>query len=144
MSHIKNLELVSLYFTIILDMKNIQKALLLATITLFTFSCKENNSNTTEENQEIEAIAQDTTNTIVSNSQTASFEIDGMTCEIGCASLIENKLNKLDGVTEAKVDFESKTATVTYDADKLNQEKLTKTVEGVAGGDLYKVSKAKS
>jgi len=67
-----------------------------------------------------------------------------MTCEIGCASLIESKLNKLDGVTEAKVDFESKTATVTYDADKLNQDKLTKTVEGVAGGELYKVTKVKS
>ena len=125
-------------------MKNIQKAILVATIALLTFSCKETNSNTTEENQETEAIAQDTTKTIVSNPQTASFEIEGMTCEIGCASLIESKLNKLDGVTEAKVDFETKTATVTYDADKLDQEKLTKTVEATGGGDLYKVSKVKS
>ena len=125
-------------------MKNIQKAILVATIALLTFSCKETNSNTTEENQETEAIAQDTTKTIVSNPQTASFVIEGMTCEIGCASLIESKLNKLDGVTEAKVDFETKTATVTFDADKLDQEKLTKTVEATGGGDLYKVSKVKS
>ena len=73
-------------------MKNIQKAILVATIALLTFSCKETNSNTTEEKQEIEAIAQDKTNTIVTNSKTASFEIEGMTCEIGCANLIENKL----------------------------------------------------
>ncbi len=121
-------------------MKNIQKAILLATITLLTLSCKKDNTT----NPETEAIAQDTINTIVANSKTATFEIDGMTCEIGCANLIEGKLNKLDGVTEAKVDFETKTATVTYDADKLNQEKLTKTVEAVGGGDLYKVSKVKS
>jgi mercuric ion binding protein len=125
-------------------MKNIQKAILLATITLLTFSCKDKNSTSNQENQEIEAIAQDTTKTIVSNPQTASFEIEGMTCAMGCASLIEGKLNKLDGVSQAKVDFETKNATVTYDADKLNQEKLTKTIEGVAGGDLYKVGKVRS
>jgi copper chaperone CopZ len=84
------------------------------------------------------------TKTIAANPKTTSFEIEGMTCALGCASLIEGKLNKLDGITEAKVDFETKTATVTYDADKLNQEKITETVEAVAGGELYKVSKVKS
>lgn len=125
-------------------MKNIQKAILVATITLLTMSCKNEKASTDETNPKTEAIAQDTTNTVVSNPQTASFEIEGMTCAIGCASLIEGKLNKLDGVTEAKVDFETKTATVTFDADKLDQDKLTKTVETTGGGDLYKVSKVKS
>ncbi|WP_338377789.1 heavy metal-associated domain-containing protein [uncultured Flavobacterium sp.] len=122
-------------------MNIIKQSLFIASISLLLVSCKDENSSSSEE---IQAIEQDTTNTVVVNPQMASFEIEGMTCEIGCASLIESKLNKLDGVTEAKVDFESKTATVTYDADKLNQEKLTKTVEGVAGGELYKVSKVKS
>ena len=122
-------------------MNIIKKSLFIASISLLLVSCKDENSSSSEE---IQAIEQDTTNTVVINPQTASFEIEGMTCEIGCASLIENKLNKLDGVTDAKVDFESKTATVVYDADKLNQEKLTQTVEGVAGGELYKVTKVKS
>jgi copper chaperone CopZ len=119
----------------------LKQTFLAASLSLLLVSCKNENNSSTEE---IQAIEQDTTNTIVANSKTTSFEIEGMTCEVGCASLIESKLNKLDGVTEAKVDFESKTATVVYDADKLNQEKITKTVEGVAGGDLYKVAKVKS
>ena len=40
----------------------------------------------------VNAWSHDKTNTIVTNSKTASFEIEGMTCEIGCANLIENKL----------------------------------------------------
>lgn len=70
--------------------------------------------------------------------ENATFQIDGMTCEIGCAKLIEGKLAGLDGVKEAKVDFDSKTATVEFDDAKQNSESLTKTVEKIANG-IYKV-----
>jgi copper chaperone CopZ len=119
----------------------LKQTFLVASLSLLLVSCKNENNSSTEE---IQAVEQDTTNTVVTNSQTISFEIEGMTCEVGCANLIEGKLNKLDGITEAKVDFKTKTATVTYDADKVNQEKITKTVEAVAGGELYKVTKVKS
>ncbi|MFC4739342.1 cation transporter [Flavobacterium ponti] len=122
-------------------MNIVKQTLLIASISLLLVSCKNENNSSSEE---IQAIEQDTTKTIVANSKTASFEIEGITCAEGCANLIEGKLNKLDGVSEAKVDFDAKTATVIYDADKVNQEKITKTVEGIAGGKLYKVSKLKS
>ena len=115
---------------------------MIATLSLTVLSC--NNNKTVSTNAIAETTSTENSKAIVTNTKTASFEIEGMTCAVGCANLIEGKLNKLDGVTEAKVDFETKTATVTYDADKLDQEKLTKTVEGVAGGELYKVSKVKS
>ncbi len=118
-----------------------KKILLLATIMIFTFSCKNENTTSEEINSKAEAITQDETKKIISNPKTTSFEIEGMTCAVGCAATIEKKLAKLEGVGEAKVDFESKTATVTFDADKLDQNKLTKTVEAVGGGKLYKVSK---
>ena len=38
-----------------------------------------------------------------------SLEIEGMTCD-ACAAGLEKSLGKLDGVAQAKVDFESKTA----------------------------------
>jgi len=76
--------------------------------------------------------------------QTASFTIDGMTCPEGCAKTIQNKLAGLDGVKKAEVDFAKKTATVEFDANKQTPESLAKTVEGIAGGDLYKVSNVKS
>lgn len=122
-------------------MKILKQVLLLTSLSLLLISCKNDNNSS---GKEIQAIEQDTTKTIVANSKTASFEIEGMTCAEGCASLIESKLNKVNGVTEAKVDFDAKTATVIYDANKVNQEKITNTVEGIAGGKLYKVSKVKS
>lgn len=122
-------------------MKIVKQTLLLATFALVAIACKNDKEVSTEETTVTKT--ETTEKETVTNPKTASFEIEGMTCEVGCANLIEGKLNKLDGVTEAKVDFDTKTATVTYDADKLDQEKLTKTVEGAGGGDLYKVSKVK-
>ena len=115
-------------------MRIVKQALLIVAFSVVAISCKK-------ENTTVETVATESPKAIAANPKTASFEIEGMTCKIGCANLIERKLNKLDGVTQATVDFETKTAIVSYDADKLDQEKLTKTVEGVAGGELYKVSK---
>ena len=76
--------------------------------------------------------------------ETASFTIDGMTCAMGCAKTIENKLSHLDGVKKAEVDFDAKKATVEFDANKQTPESLAKAVEGVGGGDMYKVSNVHS
>ena len=70
---------------------------------------------------------------------TTNLTIDGMTCEIGCAKLIEGKLQGLNGVKEAKVDFETKTASITYDVSQQDITSLTATVEKAGGGELYKV-----
>lgn len=72
--------------------------------------------------------------------ETAVFKIDGMTCAMGCAKTIEEKLAKMDGVQKAAVDFETKTATVNFDLDKLEKSDLTKAVESCADGKTYKVS----
>lgn len=69
---------------------------------------------------------------------TASFTIEGMHCEVGCASVIQKKLAKLDGVQEAKVDFDGKTATITYDANKQTPEIMAQTVQNIS--EDYKVS----
>ncbi|PTT15455.1 heavy metal transporter [Flavobacterium sp. HMWF030] len=78
------------------------------------------------------------------NLQTASFEIEGMTCAMGCAKTIEKELSNLDGVDKASVDFDKKTATVVFDKTVLNQENLTKTVQATGDGKTYKVSNIKS
>ena len=69
---------------------------------------------------------------------TASFSIEGMHCEVGCAGVIQKKLAKLEGVQEAKVDFEGKTANITYDANKQTPEIMVQTVQNIS--DDYKVS----
>ncbi len=77
------------------------------------------------------------------NLQTASFNIKGMTCAIGCAKTIEEELNGLDGVQIAKVDFDKELATVSFDKTVLNPKKLTKVVEATADGKSYTVSNMK-
>ncbi|MEO8535181.1 MAG: heavy metal-associated domain-containing protein [Flavobacterium sp.] len=78
------------------------------------------------------------------NVQTASFNIEGMTCAVGCAKTIEEELSNLDGVEKAAVDFDKKTATVTFDKTIQNPEKLTKVVQETGDGKTYKVSNMKS
>lgn len=78
------------------------------------------------------------------NVQTASFEIEGMTCAMGCAKTIEKELSNLDGVEKATVDFDKKTTTVVFDKTVQNQNSLTKVVEATGDGKTYKVSNTKS
>ncbi len=76
--------------------------------------------------------------------ETASFNIEGMTCAIGCAKTIEGDLSGMDGVKTAKVDFDKKTATVEFDASKQTTEKIVAKVEAAGDGKTYKVSNVKS
>ena len=78
------------------------------------------------------------------NVQTASFNIEGMTCAVGCAKTIEEELSDLDGVEKATVDFDKKLATVTFDKTVQNPESLTKVVQSAGDGKTYKVSNIKS
>lgn len=78
------------------------------------------------------------------NLQTASFTVEGMTCAIGCAKTIQEELTALDGVQEAKVDFDKKLATVTFDKTVQTPESLTKVVQQTGDGKTYKVSNMKS
>lgn len=122
---------------------NVSKtALVFAFATLTFTSCKneektaENTTNTTETAAPKKEIAAE-------NLEKASFEIEGMTCAMGCAATIEKKLAETEGVKEAKVDFETKTATVAFDKTVNNQESLTKIVEAVADGKSYTVANFK-
>lgn len=117
-------------------MKKFKNIALATFITLITVSCKK------EASTEIKEVASTKTEIKAENLETANFTIDGMTCAVGCAKTIESKLNETEGVQEAVVNFESKIATVSYDKTKLNVTSLTSTIEKVAGGDAYKVSKA--
>lgn len=67
-------------------------------------------------------------------------DIEGMTCEIGCARLIQSKISKVDGVTYTKVSFEEGKGQFTYDSNKISPEDIRIHIEKIAGGDLYSVS----
>ena len=74
---------------------------------------------------------------------TATFEIKGMTCEMGCAKTIEKKLSNLDGTSLAKVDFKNETASVLFDLNKIDKDILKSTVESIGDKKTYKVKNIK-
>ena len=57
--------------------------------------------------------------------QTVILDVPGMTCKF-CPITIRKALKKVPGVIDAKADFDSKTATVTYDPSKTTVEDLIK------------------
>lgn len=69
-----------------------------------------------------------------------SFPIEGMTCEVGCAARIEKKVAAAKGVMSSKVDFEGKTAYVSFDPSETSFDAIRTTVEGL--GTDYKVGEA--
>ena len=100
------------------------------------FSCKE-------QVKEDKSATEVSTEEIAANLKSIEVEIEGMTCEIGCARLIQSKLSKVDGVTYTKVSFESGKGQFTFDSNKLSKEDIEKNISKIAGGDLYSVTKTK-
>lgn len=117
------------------------KTLKLAAITfalIATISCKKEQTDTevvtieTTETVEKKAIEENATLAKV------EFNVEGMTCAVGCAAKIEKSLNNMDGIKTATVDFETKTAIVEYDVDQINTDLLTKRV--IANGDYKAIN----
>jgi len=113
------------------------KLIAIAFALITSISCKKEQKDaeviTVETTEEIKKVAIAEGATLA----TAEFNIEGMTCAVGCAAKIEKSLAKLEGVAKAKVDFETKTAVVEYDVDKVSTDLLAERV--VSNGDMYKV-----
>lgn len=107
------------------------------------FSCKDTASQpATDDTKEVTAMDQNAPK-VAAKPETASFKIEGMTCAMGCAKTIEDKLAHTNGVQKATVDFDKKEATVEFDGAVLTTEKLYSTVEATGDGSTYKVVAAK-
>ncbi len=97
-----------------------QRFILLLTIILFT-SCEQKKTVEIAQIQQIDV------------------QIGGMTCEIGCAKLIESKLAKIEGVKEITVAFSDSLGTISFDKNLIDQHQIVQALEDIAGGDLYSV-----
>jgi mercuric ion binding protein len=57
--------------------------------------------------------------------RTAVLDVQNMTCNL-CPVTVKKSLEHVPGVSQARIDFEKKTATVTFDADKTSAAALVK------------------
>ncbi|MCW8899345.1 MAG: mercury resistance system periplasmic binding protein MerP [Gammaproteobacteria bacterium] len=69
--------------------------------------------------------------------KTVTLDVPGMTCKF-CPITIRKALEKVPGVIDAKSDYETKSATVTFDPDKTNIEALTKATENAGYPSVLK------
>ena len=67
---------------------------------------------------------------------TATYRVDGMMCAVNCPMKVNQSLDGVEGIKSCKVDFESKTATVIFDDEKIGRGKIAQTI---AKGTYYKV-----
>lgn len=112
-------------------------SLALASFAFTLTSCKdtasgapEETTTTTEQSSTADAQAD-------AKLQTASFAVEGMSCAVGCANHIQKRLAKFEGVNQAEVDYENKTAKVTFDANRVSTDDLIKVIQESADGQTY-------
>lgn len=122
-------------------MNILKNVMLVAIMVLIFVSCK----NEAKPEVKTVEVATETKKTLDPNATyaKAEFTISGMTCEMGCAKTIENKIAKMEGVKSAKVDFKRELAMVEYNEAKVTPTSLENTVTSVAK-DVYKVSDMKT
>ncbi len=73
---------------------------------------------------------------LFSGESTATYRVEGMMCVLNCPQKVNDSLNGVDGIKSCKVDFESKTAAIIYDDEKINADKIARTI---ARGTYFKV-----
>lgn len=56
-----------------------------------------------------------------------SLQIEGMHCS-SCANIIENKLGKIDGVEKISINFATEKASIKYNPEKINVEKMNEEI----------------
>ena len=110
------------------------KFISLAIIILFFTACDSKKSDETDKSMpaEQEVLAEDL--------HEVKVAIKGMTCEIGCARLIQSKLYKADGITYARVSSEDSCGVVRFDQNRINEDEIRKIIERTAGGEIYSVA----
>ncbi len=70
---------------------------------------------------------------------TVSYKVDGMMCSTNCPGKVNEALKGVDGIKSCNVDFDTKTATVIYNDEKINSDAIAKTI---SKGTYYKVTES--
>jgi len=99
--------------------------LFLSLVLSLLFSCGQ--ANQSEVKEEVLVVA-DTK---------AELVVEGMSCQVGCASYIDEALEKIDGVVSANVDFESKSCNVSYDNSLISEYNIVNAINTLKDSSYF-------
>lgn len=111
------------------------KFISLAVFMLFFVSCDSQKSK--KPNEEIDSTEQ---KAVAEDLHQVKVAIKGMTCEIGCARLIQSKLYKADGISYANISFADSSGVISFDQNRISEDEIKQIIERTAGGDIYSVA----
>lgn len=74
------------------------------------------------------------------HTKSCTIEIEGMMCEKGCKTTIQNRIQEMEGVINGEVDYNLAKAFITYDANRLSCEDIIIEIESIGDG-LYSAKK---
>ena len=74
---------------------------------------------------------------LLAGETTATYKVEGMMCAVSCPKAIQKSLKDVEGVKSCIIDFDSKTATVTFDNEKISRDKIANTI---TEGTYFKVN----
>ena len=114
-------------------MKVINKIFTLLFFVLFFVSCQKNETSKDSDSTIVDK------KELTENLNHIKVDIKGMTCEIGCARLIQSKLYKADGITYAKISFADSSGVISFDENRISTDDIKKIIQKTAGGDIYSV-----
>ena len=114
-------------------MKNIRYSLVVIAILAMTFTGCRNNQFSTKS---LVNYSDPDVEEAYKSPKQIKMNIEGMVCAVGCAAMIEKNLNKTNWIKFAKVDFESKKAVLTYDANRITTNDITQVVLNTGSGYL--------
>ncbi|RNC29138.1 MAG: Copper-exporting P-type ATPase A [Candidatus Dichloromethanomonas elyunquensis] len=78
----------------------------------------------------VKSLGYDVREEMTGNANKVNLAISGMSCAV-CATKIEKKLNKLEGVTQAAVNLAAEKAVVQYESSKIKVSELIRTIEAL-------------
>ena len=68
-------------------------------------------------------------NPLFPHEKISTYKVEGMMCSISCPKSIQESLDGIKGIKSCKVEFDTKTAIIVYDNDKIDSEKIASTIE---------------
>ena len=77
---------------------------------------------------------------LIAGETTTIYKIKGMMCGVSCPKAVKKSLENEEGIKSCIVDFEKKTATITYDDNKINKKKIA---TKISNGTYFKVTENK-
>ena len=61
---------------------------------------------------------------IFAEDSVTKYKIDGLRCSVSCCNKVKTALQDTKGIKDTNVDFDKKVATVTYDNNEINDQKI--------------------